>query len=99
MFDGGDLGGELKDDPVKSRIVVDSLLEPFLTGEVSKGRMRIVEAHDDVARRIFSVRKANLRTWTWNSAADMPPTDLHARRQKKVPIPHALVQQGSSHTP
>jgi hypothetical protein len=97
VFDGGDLGGELKDDPVKSRIVVESLLEPFLKGEVSEGRMRIVEAHDDVARRIFSV-KSYLRTWTWDSAADMSPTDLHTRRQKKVPIPHALVQQGSSHT-
>ncbi|KFH47455.1 Presilphiperfolan-8-beta-ol synthase-like protein [Hapsidospora chrysogenum ATCC 11550] len=61
MFDGGDLGGELKDDPIKSRIVVDSLLEPFLTGEVSKGRMRIVEAHDDVARRIFSTCTRGVR--------------------------------------
>lgn len=60
MFDGGDLGGELSDDPVESRRVVEGLLEPFFNPEAStEGRMRIVEAHDDVAKRIFSVRKTH----------------------------------------
>lgn len=57
MFDGGELGGELKDDPIKSRKVVDSLLEPFREGrQVQEGRLRIVEAHDDVVNRMSSVR-------------------------------------------
>lgn len=56
VFDGGDLGGQLSNDPVESRRVAGGLLEPFFNPEASlEGRMRIVEAHDDVARRIFSV--------------------------------------------
>lgn len=78
MFDGGELGGELTDDPVKSRRVVESLLEPFLKPEApTQGRMRIVEAHDDVANRVFSVSKSQDCTPAIAGLTGLP--DMHAR--------------------
>lgn len=68
VFDGGELGGELSDDSIRSKEVVQSLLAPFLNPEHSKQsageRMRIIEAHDDVARRMFAVRQLGISTFS-----------------------------------
>lgn len=60
--------GELRDQPEQSRNVIGSLLEPFSRKKVfRKGRMRIVEAHDHLALRMFSVNKSSsLQTYLWS---------------------------------